>query len=321
MLKAIDYKMTKSLPWANLAKTSVKWIITFLCLFIFVGSFAQESNRIPFLLEKLKDGGKSDYVMVIAHRGDWRNAPENSLQAFQNCINQDVDVIEIDVSETKDGELIVIHDATLNRTTNGTGKVSDHTLKDIKSLRLRAGNNVLTRHEVPSLEEVFALTKGKILIQVDKWPAVREKVLALARKYDCLNQLIFRSTASSEKVKALFGEDLYQVNYIPVVTAKGEMDMEKLKDYLDNLKFNAIGLAFKNVDYPILNEIPNLQKRNIRIWFNAIIGKQFNAGLDDNLSATSLENSYGWMVKKGASMIMTDRPFELINYLKSINKR
>jgi glycerophosphoryl diester phosphodiesterase len=298
-----------------------RFIITFLFLFIATISFAQGNNRIQFLLDKLKDGGKSGYTMVIAHRGDWRNAPENSLQAFKNCIDHEVDVIEIDVNETKDGELIVMHDATLNRTTNGTGKIADHTLKEIKLLKLRAGNNVLTRYTVPSLEEVFVLTKGKILIQVDKWPPVKEKVLALARKYDCLNQLIFRSTAPSEKIKEAFGDDLYRINFIPVVTAKGEKDMEKFKDYQANLKFNAIGIAFNKGDYPILNEIAGLQKGNIRVWFNAILGKQFNAGHDDDLSVTDLENSYGWLIKKGANMIMTDRPFELINYLKTIKRR
>lgn len=299
-----------------------KSITTFLYLFISAVSLAQGNSRIQFLLEKLKDGGKSGYVMVIAHRGDWRHAPENSIQAFENCIKQGVDAIEVDVGETKDGELIVMHDATLNRTTNGTGKVADYNLQEIKLLRLRAGNNVLTRYTVPSLEELFVLSKGKVLIQIDKWPAVREKVLTLARRHDCLNQLIFRSTAPSSQIKALFGNDLKRINFIPVVIAKGEKkDIEKLKDYQNNLKFNAIGIAFNKTDYPIFAELPALRQQQVRIWFNAILGDKFNAGHDDDLSVTDPENSYGWLIKKGANMIMTDRPFELISYLKTINRR
>jgi glycerophosphoryl diester phosphodiesterase len=297
--------------------------ITFLLLHLFISavSLAQGNSRIPFLLDKLKDGGKSGYVMVIAHRGDWRHAPENSLQAFENCIKQEVDAIEVDISETKDGELIVMHDATLNRTTNGTGKIADHTLQEIKSLKLRGGNNVLTRHAVPSLAELFVLCKGKVLIQVDKWPPVREKILALARKHDCLNQLIFRSTAPSAQIKAIFGDDLKRINFIPVVTANGEKDIERLKDYEQNMKFSAIGIAFNKIDYPIFAELPALRQQQVRIWFNAILGDKFNAGHDDDLAVNDLKNSYGLLLEKGANMIMTDRPFELISYLKTINKR
>ena len=78
--------------------------------------------------EKLFDN-KSKYVTVVAHRGDWRNSPENSIQAFKSCIEMGVDMIEIDVRITKDNELVIIHDATVDRTTNGKGKVADLTLE------------------------------------------------------------------------------------------------------------------------------------------------------------------------------------------------
>lgn len=71
--------------------------------------------------------------MVVSHRGDWRNAPENSLQAFQNCIDMGVDMVELDLKKTKDGELILMHDGTLDRTTNGTGKPEDYTLAELKN--------------------------------------------------------------------------------------------------------------------------------------------------------------------------------------------
>ena len=61
----------------------------------------------------------SEEILVVSHRADWRNAPENSIQAIQNCINMGVDMIEIDLKRTKDGHLILMHDKTLNRTTTG----------------------------------------------------------------------------------------------------------------------------------------------------------------------------------------------------------
>ena len=60
-------------------------------------------------------------ILVVSHRADWRNAPENSLQAIQNCIDMGVDMVEIDLKRTKDGHLILMHDKTIDRTTTGKG--------------------------------------------------------------------------------------------------------------------------------------------------------------------------------------------------------
>lgn len=261
------------------------------------------------------------YVMIIAHRGDWRNAPENSLEAFRNCIKAGIDGIEIDVQETKDGELIIMHDETVNRTTNGKGKVADFTLEQIKSLYLKSGINTLTRHRIPTLAEVFELCKGKILLHIDKWEPIKDKILALGKQYNCLDQLIFRSTASSSTMKKLFGEDLEKINYIPVITANNETDIIKLQDYLTNISVSCIGIAFNRDDYKILQMIPTIREKGIRIWCNTLVGKKFNGGRDDDMAITDPDNSYGWMLEKGVSAIMTDRPFLLLEYLKKHNRR
>ena len=66
-------------------------------------------------------------VLVVAHRGNWSIAPENSLAAIDSAIQMKVDIVEIDIRKTKDGELVLMHDDTVDRTTNGTGKVKDKT--------------------------------------------------------------------------------------------------------------------------------------------------------------------------------------------------
>ena len=66
-------------------------------------------------------------ILVVSHRADWRNAPENSLQAIQNCIDMGVDMVEIDLKRTKDGHLILMHDKTIDRTT--TGKVNQKIIR------------------------------------------------------------------------------------------------------------------------------------------------------------------------------------------------
>ena len=111
-------------------------------------------NRVDFLLDKLKERGPHDYAMIIAHRGDWRYAPENSLRGFANCIKSGFDAIEVDVRMTKDGVLVIMHDETVNRTTDGKGKVSDLTFEEIKKLHLKTPTNYVSDQTVPSFEEV-----------------------------------------------------------------------------------------------------------------------------------------------------------------------
>lgn len=301
----------------------MKKISLFLLMGIFsiLFSSAQEGNRMKFLLDKLYDGGKSGYVMIFAHRGDWRNSPENSIKAFQNCIDAGIDGIEIDIQATKDGELIIMHDKTLDRTTNGSGDVADKTLTEIKELYLRNPIKVITTHRIPTFREVLKATKGKILIHVDKWPPHKDKILKIAEEEDCLNQIIFRSTRSSEDIKERLGDYYDRINYIPVIVCKNNNeDMKKLDDILKNLKASAIGISFRNEDAELLKHMDVLKAAGYRIWFNTMWA-EFNAGHDDQLAEYDLEESYGWLINKGANILFTDRPFLLSDYLKSKGKR
>ena len=143
------------------------------------GGLAQQ--RSAMLLEQMLHNPK--YVLVVAHRGDWRNHPENSLPAIASCIEQGVDMVEIDLQRTKDGVLILMHDPTLDRTTNGHGRVDEHTYPEIAELRLKAMHGAcLTRNHVPTLQEALELCKGKILVNIDKGYQYYEEVLALVAR-------------------------------------------------------------------------------------------------------------------------------------------
>jgi len=258
--------------------------------------------------------------MIISHRGDWRHAPENSLQAYENCIREGIDCIEIDIHETSDGHLIIMHDATLNRTTNGKGLVQDKTLAEIKSLYLRSPLGIVRRQRVPTFDEVLKLCKGKILIMVDKWQPSLDKILTVAKEEGCLDQLIFRSTYPTAVVKTRFGEYLNQINYIPVIVTGRPNDEGRLDDYLNQLHPPAIGFSFAKADAPILDTIPALKEEGYRIWFNAMWGS-FNDDHDDELATENLDKSYGWLLDKGANMIFTGRPLLLKKYLEQKGRR
>ena len=96
-------------------------------------------------------------MTVAAHRGDCYNFFENTMTAFRAAINEKADMIELDVHMTSDGHLVVMHDATVDRTTDGTGKISEKTLDEM--LSLNAGNSV-TPEKVPTFEEFMVFAKS-----------------------------------------------------------------------------------------------------------------------------------------------------------------
>lgn len=100
-------------------------------------------------------------VLKIAHRGASGYEPENTLAAFKKALEIHVDMIELDVHQCKSGEIVVIHDGTLNRTTNGRGKVKNHTLKQLKTLDAGKGQTI------PTLEEVMHLVGKKAIININ----------------------------------------------------------------------------------------------------------------------------------------------------------
>ena len=119
-------------------------------------------------------------MKICGHRGAKNEQPENTLKGIQYAIDCGVDAIEIDVHLTKDREIVVIHDPTLDRTTDGTGKVEEHTLAEIRNLN--AGNG----EKVPTLDEIIKLVKDSgIEIQIEiKAEAVIEKVVETIQKND-----------------------------------------------------------------------------------------------------------------------------------------
>jgi len=128
--------------------------------------------------------------LVIAHRGGKKWAPENTLSAFKKSVDAGVDAIELDIHRCKSGELVVIHDETLDRTTDGHGLVKDRTYEELKSLS--AGKwyaEEFTADRVPLLKDVLALVDGKCRIFIEvknapvEYPGIEDDLIKLLADY------------------------------------------------------------------------------------------------------------------------------------------
>jgi glycerophosphoryl diester phosphodiesterase len=127
-----------------------------------------------------------------AHRGGALLWPENSLLAFRNALALGADFLELDVHLTRDGEVVVIHDPTLERTTTGTGPVRLRTLAELGALRLKERGGAVLEERVPTLDQVVALAaagKRQLLVEIktderrQRYPGIEEKVLAVLDRH------------------------------------------------------------------------------------------------------------------------------------------
>lgn len=269
--------------------------------------------------ERLRDNlfNNPKYVTIVAHRGDWRNHPENSIPAFKSCIDMGIDMIEIDVQRTKDGKLILMHDRTVDRCTNGKGKIEDMTYDEIQKLRLRPQHNAsATRNHIPTLEEVLVLCKGKILINIDKGYDYFQQVYELLEKTGTTDQVIIKSGYSLDKVKKENGSVLDKVIYMPIVNLN-DKNAERSLDEFISIHPVAIECCIGKFDANVNRLLQKIHDAGIKIWINSIWASLCDGHDDDRaVELGEPDQSWGWILERGGSVIQTDRPQPLLQYLK-----
>lgn len=123
-------------------------------------------------------------IIISGHRGGYEEGySENCIEGLENVLKQMPAFFEIDPRLTKDSVIVLMHDPTLDRTTTGTGKVSDYTWKELQKLRLKDHSGKVTDCKIPTLEEVIKWSKGKTVINLDKKDVPMEMIAALIKKH------------------------------------------------------------------------------------------------------------------------------------------
>ena len=290
----------------------------FLTLFLTVSLFAQyPPPRIYDVLDRLQSVAY-DKVLVVSHRGDWRYAPENSLAAVQRCIDLGVDIVEIDVRLTKDSQLVAMHDLTVDRTTNGRGLLSELTLAEVKTLRLKNACGVKgSQQQVPTLEEIMRLAKGKIMINLDKTEGamVREAYEVLV-KTGTVDHAIFKGTDPIQVMRKKHGSLLDSIIYMPKVWYDLPDIPTFIDDYFKYFRPVIFEMIFDSVESPVFKAIKSLNKRYTLVLAIALEDELCAGRTDEKALLEGPDAAWGWLIENGASAIMTDRPEELLRYLR-----
>lgn len=292
-------------------------------MLVAVALIAVAESRTDKLLRELHNP-KSDYVFVIAHRADWRNFPENSLEAIESAIAMGVDIVELDVHRTADGEIVVCHDKTINRTTNGKGKISELTLDYIRSRYLRAGHGATTRYKMPTLAEALDVCKGRVLINLDKAINYYDQIMEMLVERKMADQVIMKSSKSPAAMKEFFSHHKQNMLYMPIINynEKSWGKHEQLfNDYLaTDLPFIAFEMCWNGSLKGEKKVFNRVLKSGKRLWINTLWGKLcggYENGYYDDRAVGNEDKIYGKILSYGASMIQTDRPAMLIKYLES----
>ena len=284
---------------------------------------------LPFGLATISSYGQADKlikqlhnpadknIMVTAHRGDWRNAPENSLQGYKLAIAMGVDCIEVDLNKTSDGVIVIMHDGTIDRTTDGKGKPSDYTLEQLKKFHLRNGLGVITKHTIPTLEEVMLLAKGKVLVNLDKSLPYYNEAYAVLKKTGTLDQAIFKTDAPYQDVRARYPKILDSITFMAVINLDKPTGKQIIDDYQKNIKPVAFELIFQQDTSALLTNNAFIKNHGAKIWINSL-WPSLNGGHADDVAVdeANTKDSWDWLIAHGATMLQTDRPKELLAYLR-----
>lgn len=273
-------------------------------------------TRADALREKILSCDTST-VLVVAHRGDWRYAPENSIAAIEHSIASGVDVVELDLQLTRDSVLIVMHDATLDRTTTGKGRVDEWTLDSIRTLKLRNGCGIRTKHSVPTLEEAMLTAKDRVLVNLDKADRYFDLVVPVLEKTGTTHQIIMKGPKPAAEVRRLYGPYLDRVIYMPVVNLDKEQAQELMDGYMNDLQPAAYELLYAQADRV---QMPLRMRESLRgkslIWYNTL-WDTLCGGHDDDLSLEDPDAAFGYLIDTlGATIIQTDRAEHLLEYLR-----
>lgn len=232
-------------------------------------------------------------TIVIAHRGNHVAVPENTLASTREAINCGADYVEVDLRTTKDGHLVVMHDSKVDRTTNGVGKISEMTLAEVKALQVFNRNK--KSHRIPEFHEVLALCKGKINIYLDFKDADVAETWKQIKAGGMEHQVVIY--INSEEQYKRWRE---VAPHVPLMTSlpKEVANKEQFKSFILRVYVQVVD----NITNPELLEAARIQ--GVSVWL-------------DVQSPTEGPASWNEALQKGVQGLQTDKPAELVGYIKN----
>jgi len=233
-------------------------------------------------------------LVVIAHRGSHLAVPENTLASYEKAIKEGADYVEIDLRTTKDGHLVIMHDASITRMTGIKGQVADFNYSDIRDLKLKpALKGDTATYLIPEFASVLNLCKGRMNIYLDFKDADVKKTYSLLKKYGMQNNVVVYLNKDEQ-----YGQWKNVAPQVPLMASLPEnADSVQLNNFLDKVHLDVVDNA-DNVGLVNL-----MHKRKIAVWLDV---------QSNDEGPTKWEQA----LKFGVDGLQTNHPGNLIKYLE-----
>jgi glycerophosphoryl diester phosphodiesterase len=310
-------------------------------------ALAADDTRIGEIRERLENANRwRDHVMVVAHRGggmegDRKSHPENSVAGVRASIRLGVEMVELDIQKSSDGEFVVFHDSWLDRSSTCKGELAKRTLAELKECRLViAGTGAATDEPIPTLREMLAVTRDKIFVNIDNKLDIDAlpEIVAVAREAGMADQIVIkRNLWNPEKIAEMM-RVLEKTGsgaiFMPVIADDAVREAKFLEAATSTFSADAVELiAWHKGGDPMTSDGGPLFGAKARavaargdwhLWVNtyAIVNKPaglLSGGRGDQLATTASMpgEAYGFWVDRGATIIQTDEPKAAIEWLEA----
>ncbi|WP_106797527.1 glycerophosphodiester phosphodiesterase family protein [Rhizobium sp. H4] len=258
---------------------------------------------------------------IVAHRGAWLHAPENSLAAIEAAIAGGYDIVELDIRQSADGVLFILHDDTLMRMAGVDRIPEEMTIAEITSLRLRMADGgpgqPFTTETVPTLEQVLETVRGRIFVDLDiKHLEMMEVVAAKVKEMGMADQVDLKAPAGTPEALAwLSGRS--GINGIPFMGQAffKEGTAERTAETILSIKPFMCEAKFDRLE-TLAGQHPRLREAGISLWVNTLDPVSC-CGLTDSAALADPDAVWGRMMASGISVIQTDQPAALKAYIEA----
>ncbi|MBR3768144.1 MAG: glycerophosphodiester phosphodiesterase family protein [Clostridia bacterium] len=266
------------------------------------------------LFENAKNG-----PLVCAHRGvSGADIPCNTLSAFKAALEQGADIIELDVSKSRDGEFYVFHPGMESAHLGVPMLLSKLSGKVIRRLHFLNQDNVPTVCKINTLEEVLTFLKGKCYINIDKFWIDIPGISEIIRKTGVEKQVIVK-TETKKKYLQQVAEFAPDFMFMPIVSKE-----DNITDKLIEEGVNCIGaeVLFTTESDKVCSKeyIEDMHSKGRIVWVNSIVYNHravLSAGHTDNIAVTGeKDRGWGWLIDKGFDIIQTDWCLMLKKYIE-----
>ena len=270
------------------------------------------------LIEKSKEN-----IIVVAHRGAaGGNIPCNTMAAYEIALKQGADMIEADVSCSRDGKLFLFHPGMEIAHLNKIRSLKTRNFDSISKIKYVNYDRTPTQFGIESFDDFLEQFKGRCFINIDKYWSNPEKIYQAVKRHGMLDQILVKSKLSKNVVSVL--EDLSpELAFIPIVSENHPSHKELMNK---NINYLGAEVIFEKDDSILASDefIDMMHKDGKLVWANAIIYNhkdQLSGGHSDDSALTVSEDyGWGWLADKGFDFIQTDWTMMLIDYLKKNGK-